>query len=506
MRSAFERLDAELARAWLASAADQLERHRGAIDDLNVFPVPDADTGTNLATTLRAAAAAAVGESAVEVFARATKAAVLNARGNSGVIVSQFLRGFAEHVGPGDVDAVRACLKDGAELATAAVAEPRAGTMLTVMAAAAGAQGADLPQLSADALARAQQALAQTPEQLPELARAGVVDAGGQGVVVMLEALACAISGAPFSPPPPRRARSAAALRLVREGGSPEFAFEVQYLLESDEDAVPALQGELSLLGDSVVVVGTGAGTLNVHVHVNDVGAAIEAGLDRGRVRRLSVIHFLDADIDDGAVLIVVAPPDGLEGLFQAEGVLIAEPDQIRVAIGSARRAVVLTSTTGASIADAIADARASGCEVAVVPTRSPLQALSAIAVHDRDRRFQDDVIAMAEAAAATHYAEVRAAESDALTTIGPCRRGDVLGWIDGEVVHIGAEVGEVAVAVTDRLLGTGGELITMLLGADSPPELDRTLGAHITALAPFTEVASYAVDRHACPLMIGLE
>ncbi len=281
--------DSVLARRWLDTAALRLDEQRALINDLNVFPVPDGDTGTNLSATLAAAAAAAgalgPGEHAAEiVLAAATDAAVRQARGNSGVIVSQVLRGFAENVGLGDASAFVDCLKAGSELAHAAVADPQPGTMLSVMQAAAEAEGSTLADLVTDALARAVAALARTPEQLPALARAGVVDAGGKGIVVLLGALAEVVTGDRVPSVQPRSVRSARALQVAREAGSPEYAFEVQFLLDRGDDAaggeIDRLRSELAELGDSVVVVGTGSGTWNVHVHVNDVGRR-----DRGRDR-----------------------------------------------------------------------------------------------------------------------------------------------------------------------------------------------------------------------------
>ena len=502
--------DAGVTRRWLTSAASELDRQRAAIDDINVFPVPDGDTGTNLAATITAAAQAlpaAAGTDAADLLKAATHSAVLNARGNSGVIVSQFLRGFAENVGLGDSAALRDCLRCGAELATAAVAEPKPGTMLTVMHATATAEGGTLAELVTDACVRAAQALARTPEQLPELARAGVVDAGGRGVLVLLECLAAAITGVIVATDDARVARTARALTMAREAGSPEFGFEVQYLLDCADAAAGSLRSELSSFGDSVVVVGTGTGTWNIHAHVNDVGAAIEAGLDRGRIRRVSVVHFLDQVIDDAEVLLIALNASaGVAELFESEGVLVVAADGLQTAIAAARRVVLLPAAGTSDVDSLIADARTHGTEVAVVPTRSPLQALAAIAVHDASRRFQDDVIAMAEAAAATRFAEIRVAEDDALTTVGPCRRGDVLGLIDGDVVHIGVGLLDVALAVTDRLLGTGGELITVLVGADAPAGSGAAVTEHVARTAAFTEVVVYEAGQRDCPLLIGME
>jgi DAK2 domain fusion protein YloV len=510
VRDPLDLLDADAARTWIASAAAELERRRGAIDDINVFPVPDGDTGTNLAATFAAAAYEAErsdAANAAEVLKAAAHAAVLNARGNSGVIASQFLRSFAENVGAGDPAGVRAALAAAPALAETAVAEPRAGTMLSVMQAAADPDGDSLGAVLADAVTRATTALAHTPEQLPELARAGVVDAGGQGLLIVLECLAATVSGATVSSVTARAPRSARALKMAREGGSPEFEFEVQYLLESRVDDAEGLRSELAAMGDSVVVVGTGTGTWNVHAHVNDVGAAIEAGIDRGRVRRLSVVHFLDQESDDDeVVLVALAPPDGLDELFESEGVVVLRDGDLRTAIGAARRVVLLPPAGVAGVDAMVAETRLGGTEIAVVPTRSPLQALAAIAVHDQHRRFQDDVIAMAEAAAATRFAEIRVAEDDALTTVGPCRRGDVLGLIDGEVVHIGSSLDAVALLVTDRLLGTGGELITVLAGSAAPMGAGPAISAHVAERAPFTEVVVYETGQRDCPLMIGME
>ncbi len=221
-------------------------------------------------------------------------------------------------------------------------------------------------------------------------------------------------------------------------------------------------------------------------------------------------MHFADqtgeaADANT-TVLIVVTPPDGLAALFEAEGVPAVGGDELLAAIGASRRVVLLPATEATGVDALAAAARDAGAEVAVVPTRSPLQALAAIAVHDDGRRFQDDVIAMAEAAAATRYAEVRIAEHDGLTTVGQCRAGDVLGLIDGDVVHIGSSLEAVALVVVDRLLGIGGELITVLVGADCPAGQGSVLAAHVAGAAPFTEVVVYDAGQTGCPLLIGME
>jgi dihydroxyacetone kinase-like predicted kinase len=168
---------------------------------------------------------------------------------------------------------------------------------------------------------------------------------------------------------------------------------------------------------------------------------------------------------------------------------------------------VVLPCTAAATgVADAAAElGRELGVDVAVVPTRSAQQGLAAVAVHDESRRFHDDVIAMAEAAAATRSAEVVIATRDALTMAGPCRAGDVLGLAEGDVALIGPTVVAVAGDLLHRMLSGGGELVTLLLGADAPPGLGTELERRVAAEHPGVEVAVYAGGQPV-PVLIGIE
>jgi dihydroxyacetone kinase-like predicted kinase len=163
------------------------------------------------------------------------------------------------------------------------------------------------------------------------------------------------------------------------------------------------------------------------------------------------------------------------------------------------------SQVSGVAEAAAI-EARGQGIEVAVVPTKSPVQGLSAVAVHDPSRHFGDDVIAMAEAAAATRWSEVTIAQREALTMAGRCQPGDVLGLIDGEVVEIGSTVDSVAAAIIDRLLAVGGELITILVGRDAEPDAGEQLRRHIASVAQHVEVGVFDGGQPHYPLLIGVE
>ncbi|MCX5118296.1 DAK2 domain-containing protein [Micromonospora sp. NBC_00362] len=534
-------LDAAAVRRWCASGLAALKRHQGEIDQLNVYPVPDGDTGTNLVLTLTSAQQAlamdldTLPDSGPTAHGHALRlmaqGALLGARGNSGVILSQILRGFADQVA--GVPAVRgrelaAALRSGTTAAYTAVSRPVEGTVLTVVAAAAaaaeGADSDDLPTVAGVAARAAAEALARTPEQLPALARAGVVDAGGRGLCVLLDALVEVLTGERTARPAPTpRSAARPAATVARETGSDEYAYEVQFLLDAPAEAVAGLRRALDALGDSLVVVGDGRepeGTWNVHVHVNDVGAAVEAGVAAGRPYRISVTRFADQSespsgpVVAGRAAVVVATGGGIADLFAAEGATVVPGnpstgellDAVR-STGAARVVVLPNDANTEAVASAAArEAHRYGIKVSVVPTRSPVQALAALAVRDGDRRFEDDVIAMAEAAGACRYAEVCHASREALTVAGPCRPGDVLALVEGEVHLIGTDLTDTCAAVVDRMLGGGGEMVTLLAGVDAPAGLTDAVRAHVARRWPFVEVHTYPGGQPFYPLLVGIE
>ncbi|MGH3713315.1 MAG: DAK2 domain-containing protein [Micromonosporaceae bacterium] len=550
-----ERLDAAAIRRWCAAGLEALRRHQRQIDEMNVYPVPDGDTGTNLVLTVTSAQRALAAQPDADTEATEgeitrlgavlrcmARGALLGARGNSGVILSQLLRGIADALAvepEARGHAFAQALADAADAGYAAVAHPVEGTVLTVARAAAdGAAAADSDDLvtvvraAADA---ADEALRRTPEMLPVLAQAGVVDAGGYGLVVFLQALVEVVSGAkPATLPLAVMARDPRLLVVEREGGSAEYGYEVQYLLDADSGAVERLKGVLADFGDSLVVVGTGGAadaeqTFNLHVHVNDVGAAIEAGVQAGRPHRISVSRFADAatarttdelppPAADLRGLVVVCSGTGLTRLFRGEGAVVVDggpthnpsTSELLAAVRrtGAQHAVVLPNDDNVrAVSDAVArEAHAEGLTVRVVHTHSPVQGLAALAVRDQARDFDDDVIAMAEAAGACRYGELTVATREALTMAGRCQPGDVLGLIEGDVVLIGSKLADCARDLLDRMLAGGGELVTLVTGADATDELADTLTAHLHDRWQFVEAQVYAGDQPHYPLLIGVE
>lgn len=526
-------LDATALRSWARACMEDLADAREEIDELNVYPVPDGDTGTNLFLTVESAveALSEVHDDAGpgDVLKALAHGALLGARGNSGVILSQMLRGFADALGDqaADAAATARALAHSAEAAYAAVAQPVEGTMLTVSRAAAEAAEAEheLAGLVSAAAEGARQALARTPEQLEVLRRAGVVDAGGKGVCVLLDALEAVVTG--VARRVGRRAEAdgeVEAARLARAQVPREGpAYEVMYLLDAPEAAIPPLREALAPLGDSLLVVG-GEPTWNVHVHVDDVGAAIEAGVEAGRPHRIRVTGFREAEARQGppsaegrAVVSVVAG-QGLGALFEAAGATVVPGGPGHRAstaelLDGLRRAGVRDLIALPNDADslAVAEAAASaardeGLRVAVIPTRASVQALAALAVHDPDRRFEDDVVHMTAAAGHCRHGAVTVASREAVTMAGICRQGDVLGVIDGDFAVIGDDLLAVACTVLDRMLGSGGELVTVVTGADADPALAPGVVDHLRRTRPEVDTVVYDGGQPRYPLLLGVE
>lgn len=524
---------AALIRDWAHAALTALGEARAEIDALNVFPVPDGDTGTNVYLTMESACQGveeAIGTDPSRAAAAhgLARGSLLGARGNSGVIVSQILRGAADVIAaiPADREIagrdIAAMLERASDLAYSAVARPVEGTILTVVREAAASararSGESLSSVAAAASEGAAQALALTPTMLESLRLAGVVDAGGRALVVILDALCDVISGVRR----PGAARAAVPVPVMHEGG-PGYhgpAFEVMYLLDATTQSVDVLRGRLDALGDSLVIVGDES-LWNVHVHVDDPGAAVEAGIEAGRPHRIRITHLSPAaqpqERPTRAIVAVTHGP-GVADLMRAADVRTIQalprqrPSTAEILQGildtGALEVVVLPSDSDTRpVAEVAAtEARAAGVEVAVIPTRSIVQSLAAVAVHEPGLRFADDVVAMSRAAGATRYAAVTVATREALTTVGPCRPGDVLGLVDGDISVIGRDVPTVSRELLAGMLSVGGELVTLVFGDEADRLLIDELCAWIANAFPLVEIAPHVGGQPLWPLIIGVE
>ncbi|MEU1710790.1 DAK2 domain-containing protein [Streptomyces sp. NPDC005706] len=559
-------LDALAVRTWCGLALRALGRAREEIDAINVYPVADGDTGTNLYLTVESAATAleavfdGYGTGAEEPsLADAARAmahgALIGARGNSGTILAQLLRGMAQVLAGGeageashcDAAGLRLALRNAADSARRAVAHPVEGTVLTVAAAAAaaaeGVEG-DCGAVARAAYEGAGLALAETPARLAVLRRAGVVDAGGRGLVTVLGALVEACTGETVNEIPRARetvretaaavaeahARVAAVsdTETCADGTDADGpAYEVIYLLEAGDEAVARLRARLDALGDSLVVVG-GDGLWNVHVHVDDAGAAVEAGVEAGRPYRIRITHFGAGDVHTGGerppreraqrAVVAVVPGEGLAGLYTEAGATTVlarpgEPPASGELVQAVRRAhareVVLLPNDAElrhTAAAAAEQARTEGIRVALIPTRSAVQGIAALAVHEPGRRFDEDVVQMTSAAGATRYAEVLVAERQSWTSAGICQAGDVLGLIDGDVAVIGPDLIATAETLLDRMLRAGGELVTLVVGDEAPESVATHLETHVRESYLAVDTLVYRGGRQGSPLLIGVE
>lgn len=541
-------------RAWIEHATVLLANNRARIDRMNVYPIADGDTGSNVLGTLQSARAEAAAcwfaagpPAAVDVALAIARGATLGARGNSGVILAQWYVGCADAIkeeAPAD-QLLHAALATGARRAWDAVSHPVEGTMLTVAKAAArGAAdaGGDL-QASVDAaLAHAQLALHRTPSQLPVLAEAGVLDAGGAALVLVLQALQAAVGGRTvdagdlpeldLGPSTPQITIPMRAIRPVpsgtTDGGAGEqMTYEVMFTLRTaDGERLAKLRRELDALGDSLVMAG-GPELWQVHLHVPDAQAstaALQAGLAAGQTERVRVSELVQtACRQDGPassaprVLIAVTHGDGVTKLLHDSGIATlmvgaglpstAELLDVIAATG-ARQVVLLPSDGDAHGAAELAAQRArdDGVDVAVIPTRAVVQTLAAVAVHDENRSWQGDVVAMTRAASATRYAGITVASRTALTMAGPCQVGDVLGLVGGDIAIVGTAVVEVTQRVLAGLLSVGGELVTLVWGADADDDLRTTVAQWLVTQHPFVEVQQVDGGQARWPVIIGVE
>jgi len=358
---------------------------------------------------------------------------------------------------------------------------------------------------------------------LEALARAGVVDAGGRGLVVLLDALVGVVHGMPIDSTPWERPLPGVDRPV--HGVDPDGpAFEVMYLLDAPEPAGAALRSSLDRLGDSVVVVG-GEGLWNVHVHADEPGAAVEAGVAVGRPFRIRITRLVESAQGRRGVVAVV-PGRGLADLFESVGATVVDGGPGRrpsaaaliAAISACKSPEVIVLPNDSDhrgVAERAAEhARAQGVRVAVIPTRAPVQGLAALAVHDHSRRFDDDVVTMTSAAGSTRHGGVTLAVRDAITSAGICGPGDVLGLIDGDIAVIGQDLTAVAIEVVDRMLAGGGELVTLVRGAAvsdgsgrrSSEQLSLDVKQHLHEVRPDVEVVCFDGEQAHYPLLIGVE
>ena len=480
--------------AWARRASGELERKRAEINELNVFPVPDGDTGSNMAHTMAAAVEAAAelpdGAGLTEVAEALAVGAVRGARGNSGVVLSQILRGFAQAASYGATEGemLAVALTNAVGFVDRAIAEPVEGTIITVLRAAADAArpNAHLPlvDVAAAATAGAQDALRLTPTQLPALHEAGVVDAGGAGLVAVLGTLTAEGEGegAPEDVD-----------RQMPETHGTQGELEVMFSFRGDLDA---LKGELAGLGDSLIVAPLNDSEATVHIHSRNAGKVIETAFSEGEVSdlRLEVLTSAVAAGTPERLIIAVTPPGSVTSLYAASGAATVVPgpnvaaDMLDAITRSGSNEVIvlpngqLSSSELAAVENA---ARAVEQSITILPTVRLVSGIAALSVHDPAQPLATAAFTMSEAAGEMRTALAFRAEKGALTLGGAVAKGDVVVTSRGEHLLIADEPMEAVERACRRLLEHGGEQVSVLfdpseLRADALEELAGKLGVDV--------------------------
>ncbi|MGI8684567.1 MAG: DAK2 domain-containing protein [Acidimicrobiales bacterium] len=515
-----ERLGAVDVRAVVTAYRDALRAHQEVVNRLNVYPVPDGDTGTNMALTLESVVAELIDTDDMAATCKAiAHGSLMGARGNSGVILCQLLRGLCDvWKATADVDAgqVAASFRSASDAAYKAVMNPVEGTILTVAAAAAkgACEAADAGKGLSDVLhtarSAAADALARTPEQLAVLKAAGVVDAGGAGFVLLLDAFLHVVTGRPLPEAPEVRggrvagagaAAHAAAGDGDAAGDGPRY--EVMYLLEATDDAIPGFKRAWSDIGDSIVVVG-GEGTWNCHIHTDDIGGAVEAALDvGGRPRRIHVTDLHDQveeerwvregtgeAVPEAPVLrtavVAVASGAGVARIFRSLGAarVVAGGQSMNpstaeileaVEAVSADQVVVLPNNSNiVPVAEQVGALTTK--TVCVVPTRAVAEGMAALLDYTADEDAAANAEAMAAAAGRVTPGEVTQAVRASSSSAGPIAQGDWLGLSAAGIEVVAPTVAAAAIALLDRLVTPDHELVTILEGEDADPADTRAV------------------------------
>jgi hypothetical protein len=512
-------------------ALASLEASRRRIDDLNVYPVPDGDTGTNLTLTARAIVEALEGSTATDrptIARELTRAALMGARGNSGVILSQIVRGFAEVVGDADeLDpaALARAFRSASDAAYRAVRRPVEGTMLTVIRELAeAAESADRSQPVAaflvDLVRAGEESLARTPEQLEILREAGVVDAGGAGLVEILRGIAATVAGEPIPEAPPAEELSSEAIHQELS----RYRYCTTFVVEGEELDRESLEAELEQLGDSLLVVGD-KDALKVHVHTDDPGRALALGTARGTIEGVEIANMhaqtvqreerlLHVVPDQQSAVVAVVVGDGNRKLFESlgatsfvEGGQTMNPstaDLVAAVERTGAPEVVLLPNNSNVILSAQQAAELASKPVEIVPSDSLPGGLAAMVSFDASRSAAENAGEMRETLDAIATGEVTVASRDAKLNGLAVPKGSYLGLADGEAVAVGDDFEQVATQVVDRLLAEPRGLLTLLKGEDAPAV--EPLVATIAERHPDVEVDVQDGGQPHYPLLLSAE
>ena len=545
-----EALDADHLKSVVVAYRDVLRAHQEVVNRLNVYPVPDGDTGTNMALTLEAVVTELDGTDGMAAVCKAiSHGSLMGARGNSGVILSQILRGLADGCRDSEVAGpleIAAALDAASQAAYGAVMRPVEGTILTVAKAAASgakdaaASGAALTEVVESARNAAADALDRTPELLPVLKQAGVVDAGGAGFVLLLDACLNVVDGRPLPEAPEVtglegvEAATASAVSDAHDTVS-DLRYEVMYFLEAADDTIPAFKNVWAGIGDSIVVVG-GDGIWNCHIHTDDIGAAIEAALDAGRPRKIRVTDLFEqveeerwvreaaaANADDDVVdepmetaVVAVATGDGLRRIFRSLKVqsIVAGGQSMNpstaqlldaVEAAPANQVVILPNNKNiipvAEQVDTLTEKT-----VRVVKTTGVAEGFAALLEYDPEATADDNTAVMTAAAQRVVSGEITRAVRDSSSDAGPIKEGDWLGMSNKGILAIRPTLADVACDLLDELVTDDHEIVTIIEGDGATPAVTRCITEWLAESRPGVTAEVHHGGQPLYPYLFSIE
>jgi len=546
-RPAPRAIDGPTFREMIRAAYLWLRRHHEQVNALNVFPVPDGDTGTNMLLTMEAAwreIADAPDPTVGALLQRVARGALMGARGNSGVILSQIWRGMAQvidHQPTITPEDLALALQEAARTAYRGVMKPVEGTILTVIreaseaAAEAARRGGDLIEVLEQAVRRAHEAVRRTPDLLPILKAAGVVDSGGQGLYLILEGMLRCLKGepieteeAPMTAPIPAGAAATEAL----EPGSEGYGYDVQFILVGRHLDVEQIRRDLEAMGESVLVVGD-ANTVKVHLHVQDPGRPLSYAIRWGSLRDV-VVEDMQAQYQQfvreraaeiaptppqpGQVAtIAVVPSEGWARIFLSLGasaILRGGPtmnpsaQQFLELLNAlpTDRAIVLPNHPNVIPAARQAAELAPGKRVEILPARTLPQGVAAMVAYRPEADLENNLQAMQEALTLVRSGEITRATRDVALEGVAARQGQWIGLVEEHLVAAGDDLAEVVQRTLEAMGAASAELLTLYVGAEADPAQTARLVEALRARYPQQQIEVVEAGQPHYPYILSAE
>lgn len=533
------RISGDDLRHMLTVGASLLEENVEEVNSLNVFPVPDGDTGTNMLLTMQSALeeiSRVPGGDVGAVAQAAAHGSLMGARGNSGVILSQILRGIARTAdGRSSINAseLALALKEGATTAYRGIGKPVEGTMLTVAreaadaAAAAAQRDRNVVEVLRHAVEAARRSLERTPDLLPILKEAGVVDAGGQGYLLLLEGAQMFLAGE-RAVPQVAVVRKAVPVPAPATAASSDYGFCTEVLIRGSRLELDEIRRQLDVLGTSVIVAGE-RDLLHLHVHTHRPGDVLNLATDVGSLEKVKVENMqiqhtaylgsrsTVAHANPNATgVVAVASGAGLARIFQDLGASMVVAggqtmnpsieELVHGAVSTGLSKVVLLPNNPNVIMTAQQAQALARAELRVVPTRTICEGVAAMVAFNPELDLDANVANMREAAASVQSIELTRAVRSTRVNGLQIEEGQVIGMLDGVLVEAGDSLEEVALRVLERAEAASREVVTIYYGEGVSAEEAGSLASSIQSLWPALQVEVVDGGQPHYPYLISVE